>query len=89
MSTRFQDVSIYVEQKLVDTMLVCDVVGLSTLKEVRCILVVSDDTDILPGIAMAAVMGSSTIALHKTQRRSVDYYDAAITDLGVILQTVG
>ncbi len=80
-----RDAFVSVEQKMVDALLVCDMVEFATEPNVDCLLVVSADADILPGIAVAVAKGSSRIVLGKTRGRSIDHYDNALSELGVTL----
>ena len=64
------------EQKLVDTMVVCDMIHLAE-KEDRVILVSSDD-DFWPGIKTAIIMGTHIIHIHTRNRHVPTYYSGNI-----------
>ena len=58
------------EEKMVDTALVVDLLGLASRKEADRYLVVSDDDDMLPGIFAAEAAGAETMMLSRLDMRS-------------------
>lgn len=58
------------EQKLVDTMLVCDLVYLASRKQAECLAIVSTDDDMWPGIRSALALGSRVVHIHPVLGRS-------------------
>lgn len=69
-STSIHDVLTRAEQKLVDTMMVADLLYLSTREEHPVISVVSSDEDLWPGIKSALLMGKSMLHVHPKPGRS-------------------
>lgn len=57
------------EQKLTDTMLVCDLVYLAILDKGCAVAVVSSDDDMLPGIRTAINVGASVLQIHTSPSR--------------------
>ena len=58
------------EEKMVDTALVVDLLGLASRKEADRYLVVSDDDDMLPGIFAAEATGAETMMLSRLDMSS-------------------
>lgn len=58
------------EEKMVDTALVVDLLGLASRKEADRYLVVSDDDDMLPGIFAAEATGAETMMLSRSDMSS-------------------
>ena len=58
------------EEKMVDTALVVDLLGLANRKEADRYLVVSDDDDMLPGIFAAEATGAETMMLSRPDMSS-------------------
>ena len=58
------------EEKMVDTTLVADILGLVNRKEADKYLVVSDDDDMLPGIFAAEAAGATSIMLSRPGKSS-------------------
>ena len=58
------------EEKMVDTVLVVDLLGLASRKEADRYLVVSDDDDMLPGIFAAEATGAETMMLSRLDMSS-------------------
>ena len=58
------------EEKMVDTALVVDLLGLASRKEADRYLVVSDDDDMLPGIFAAEATGAKSMMLSRPGMRS-------------------
>lgn len=54
-----EDAFSYEEQKLVDTLLCCDILALSLRRPAPAVFVVSDDDDLLPAFLMGAGLGGS------------------------------
>lgn len=69
-ATSIRDVLSRAEQKLVDTMMVADLLYLSTREEYPVIAVVSSDEDLWPGIKSALLMGKSMLHVHPKHGRS-------------------
>ena len=58
------------EEKMVDTALVVDLLGLANRKEADRYLVVSDDDDMLPGVLAAEAMGADSMMLSRPEKSS-------------------
>ena len=58
------------EEKMVDTALVVDLLGLASRKEADRYLVVSDDDDMLPGVLAAEAAGAETMMLSRSDMSS-------------------
>jgi len=67
------------EQKLVDTMLVSDLVFLATQGQ-RELVVVSSDDDIWPGIRTAVQLGARVTQLHTSDRETPADYTRGVTN---------
>ncbi len=77
------------EQKMVDTMMACDILTMPRESGIVRLLVLSDDLDLLPPIAVAAGAYRSHITLVLTRERRDDPYVAVLNGLGVNLLTWG
>ena len=75
------------EEKMVDTALVVDLLGLVNRKEADRYLVVSDDDDMLPGIFAAEAAGASSVMLSRPDMSS--RFMAHASDLIHTYQSVG
>ena len=58
------------EEKMVDTALVVDLLGLANRKEADRYLVVSDDDDMLPGVLAAEAVGADSMMLSRPEKSS-------------------
>ena len=67
------------EQKLVDTMLVSDLIFLATRGE-RDLVVVSSDDDIWPGIRTALQLGARVTQVHTGGRETPADYTRGVND---------
>lgn len=61
------------EQKMVDTMMTCDIITYSAEEDVTSLYIVSDDIDLFPGIAISKVKNNSIdinllVRTHKTKQ---------------------
>lgn len=63
-----EDVFSYSEQKLVDTLLCCDLLALASRKPGPPVFVVSDDDDIVPAYILASASGALVHQVHMRQR---------------------
>lgn len=59
------------EQKLVDTLLCCDLVALATRATRDPVFLISDDDDMIPAILLGARMGGIVHILETRSRQSV------------------
>ena len=76
-----QDAFTYSGQKLVDTLLSCDLVTLSRQRPLEPVFVLSDDDDLIPPILLAGIncMGEGTRIWHiRSSDTSLSLYDAAL-----------
>ena len=74
------------EQKMVDVMIACDVIG-RAMSGTR-VLVLSSDLDVLPAIAMAAKLPAIQVAVLRVARyAATDLYDTELEQLGVHVGT--
>lgn len=71
------DVFSYYEQKLVDTLLCCDLIALGTRSPAPVIFVLSDDDDIVPAYLLAAGGGASIFQL-QMRTSGARSYDALL-----------
>lgn len=69
------------EQKMVDSMMCCD--ALALVDAGYDIFVLSDDLDVLPGLAMAAVRSGQRVVLVRSSGDVEGLYDDRLSDLGV------
>jgi hypothetical protein len=69
------------EQKMVDSMICCDLIALSAGG--ATLIVMSDDLDVVPAVAMAASNGTRTVALVRSDEEVESLYAGELTDLGV------
>ena len=74
-------------EKMVDTALVVDLLGLATRREADLYLVVSDDDDMLPGVLAAEAVGASVGMLSRPDRSS--RFMAHAADLVFTYESVG
>lgn len=75
-----RDVLTRAEQKLVDTMIVADLLYLSTRQDYPVISVVSSDEDLWPGIKSALLMGKSMLHVHPKPGRSTPIHYRTVPD---------
>lgn len=68
------------EQKMVDSMLCCDVITFSSGGS--AVVVLSDDLDVLPGVATAAAFRGSSVSLVRSSS-DISLYATELTTLGV------
>lgn len=69
------------EQKMVDSMLCCDAIAFAS--QGSLVIVMSDDLDVLPGIAMAAASGRRSPVLVRSSPDAEGLYDEQLSLLGV------
>jgi hypothetical protein len=81
-TVRNNDAFIALEQKMVDTMLACDVIDAMWVGRASTIIVMSDDADIVPAIAMGAGLGSTKIVLVQSPDRAGSFL-SELQPLGV------
>ena len=75
------------DEKMVDTALVVDLLGLATRREADRYLVVSDDDDMLPGVLAAEAVGARVGMLSRPHRSS--RFMAHVSDLIFAYENVG
>lgn len=75
------------EEKMVDTALVVDLIGLASRKEADRYLVVSDDDDMLPGVLAAEAAGAESMMLSRPDMSS--RFMAHVGDLIQTYRSVG
>ena len=63
----------YREQKLVDTLLCCDLVALSSRKPSEPIILVSNDDDMVPALILGAKLGGAVYKVQNTARLATAY----------------
>jgi hypothetical protein len=73
-------------QKMVDAMLICDLLYASATGEVACVIVVTDDWDMLPAIVAAARQVARVVWVRRNSQRAQPY-DAALRGHGVLIET--
>ncbi|MCP4347908.1 MAG: NYN domain-containing protein [Desulfobacterales bacterium] len=69
-----QDMIYRGEQKLVDTMVICDLLYLASDNDYHSVIIVSSDDDFWPGIKSAIVLGTNIIHIHTRNRSTPQYY---------------
>ena len=67
------DAFMYREQKLVDTLLCCDLVALSLRKSTEPIILVSNDDDMVPALMLGANLGGNVYKVRNTARIATAY----------------
>jgi hypothetical protein len=77
-----EEAFIAIEQKMVDTMIACDVIGSALDKEIAATIVISDDADIVPAVAMAAKISHGKVRLVHSDSRS-EHYESILNPLKV------
>lgn len=78
-----------VEQKMVDTMMACDLLALCQAPETTAIMVLSNDTDLLPPLSMGAAISDKKLSLVNTRDQDRLSYTDTLKNLGVDIQTWG
>ncbi|MCZ8070303.1 MAG: hypothetical protein O9311_08105 [Cytophagales bacterium] len=81
-----KDVFKAVEQKMVDTMIACDVITISKEIGIKGIYVLSDDFDHLPSIALASTIKSDPnlkIKLGLKNKNLIPYFQSSLTGLQI------
>jgi uncharacterized LabA/DUF88 family protein len=71
-------------QKLVDSILVCDILTLAADSVTFSVFVVSDDDDLVPAAVLARIRGMR-LSLVRTKNRKVRYYEDILRQHGVTL----
>jgi hypothetical protein len=86
-AVRNEDAFKVVQQKMVDSMICCDVIFFATsATPAPHILLLSDDLDVVPAAAVAATQTKSAIHLVRSHAGRENLYDAELRGLGVVLQ---
>jgi len=67
------DAFVYREQKLVDTLLCCDLVALSSRKPSEPIILVSNDDDMVPALMLGAKIGGQIYKVQNAARPTTSY----------------
>lgn len=74
-STIHSDVFFRREQKMIDTMMTCDIMSFSEESDVNSIYIISDDTDLFPAIALSRTKNPETgIVMGIKNSQSLSYY---------------
>lgn len=81
-SVKVKDAFAYGEQKLVDTLLCCDVLALSLRRPSPPIFVLSDDDDLMPAYVMAGGLGASVWRCRMGSNTNT-FYDGLLAQSGV------
>jgi hypothetical protein len=79
-----EDVFSYAEQKLVDTLLCCDLLALANRRPGPPVFIVSDDDDIVPAYILASANGALVHQMHMRQR-AVHAYDSLLKQRNIRL----
>ena len=69
-----QDMIYRGEQKLVDSMVICDLIYLANDTDYNTVIIVSSDDDFWPGIKSAIFMGTNIIHIHTRNRSTPQFY---------------
>lgn len=73
-----------VEQKMVDALLMCDLLTTAIFSSFRVIVVASNDSDMIPCMAMVASRAkTSSLLWARDPERTICEYDEQLTDLGI------
>jgi hypothetical protein len=72
-----------VEQKMVDTMIACDAIFLALDETQGHVLVVSDDSDVVPAVALAQTLSNRPTVRLVTTNRTAGTYDTTMNSIGV------
>jgi hypothetical protein len=83
-TVRNRDAFELVEQKMVDSLICCDVIAYSRVTNMN-VIVLSDDLDVVPALAMATVFGEARVHLIRTSARD-GLYREHLTGVGVDLR---
>lgn len=78
-----------VEQKMVDTIMACDLLALCLEPNVKAIMVLTNDTDLLPPLFMGAATSEKRLQLVNTVGQRETPYGEALRGLGVDFQVWG
>jgi hypothetical protein len=78
----------YTEQKMVDTLLACDLIYLAQERPAEWVVVASDDWDLLPPL-VAASGSSRRVSLVRRNTERAQPYDAKLESLGVAIVNWG
>ncbi len=77
------DAFISIEQKMVDTMIACDTMSAVIGRVYAGVLIVSDDSDVIPAVALAGTFAKDTrVRLIQTPNK-VGSFDSVLSPLGV------
>jgi hypothetical protein len=71
-----------IEQKMVDSLLVCDLLALTQASPATPAIVFSDDSDVIPAVAMAAASSSVPVQLVRTSSEFDRPYDEQLLSIG-------
>jgi hypothetical protein len=72
-----------VEQKMVDTMIACDLLALCQYLDVGGVMVLSDDSDLLPPMAMGAAISKKRLMLVNSATKKTNPYKALLESLDI------
>jgi len=75
-----------IEQKMVDTMLSCDILFISDQPQVSSVIIMSDDFDIHPAIALASVKTSKDILLVHNKPSQATIIAQSLSGMGIRLR---
>lgn len=82
--TRQEDVFIQKTQKMVDTMMACDIVSFCNEQDVGGVYIVSDDIDLFPAIALGRNINNSVdLFLGVLNKRRFSYYSGILSDFNI------
>ena len=79
------DAFVTIEQKMVDTLLACDLTTFTTDSAVCGVIVMCNDVDILPAIAFAKSLSNVPVGLIRHDRGNDGSYDEQLRALGVTI----
>ena len=82
--TKQDDVFIQRTQKMVDTMMACDVLSFCEEQNVGGVYIASDDIDLFPAIALGRnINNSMPLFLLVLNKKRFDYYPATLSDFNI------
>ena len=82
--TKQDDVFIQRTQKMVDTMMACDVLSFCEEQNVGGVYIASDDIDLFPAIALGRnINNSMPLFLLVLNKKRFDYYSATLSDFNI------
>lgn len=84
-SNRNEDVFISFQQKMVDTMLACDLITFAEKENYSEIILISDDTDFLPSLALSStkICSEQNITMAMKNEFNFENYNSILAQFGV------